>query len=167
MARLRIRSATPDDLPAVVAIYNHHVLHTVATFDTEPRAADDFRDRLSGDPSCPFLVADRGDTVVGYAVAGWFRRRPAYAGTRETSIYLAEDAQGEGLGTLFYRSLLDRLDDAGVRTEVAVIARPNEASEALHRRLGFRLVGVLTDVGDKFGRLIDTAWYQRMAPHGP
>ena len=81
------------------------------------------------------------------------------------SVYLAEGARGRGLGRTLYAALLARLDAAPqVHTQVAVIALPNDASEALHRSLGFERVGVLREVGHKFGRYVDTAWYQRMTP---
>jgi phosphinothricin acetyltransferase len=109
-----------------------------------------------------FLVAVDAGSVVGFAYSGPFRARPAYAATRETSVYLAAGARGTGVGRALYSELLTRLDDAGVHTQVAVVALPNDASEALHRALGFERVGVLREVGRKFGRYIDTAWWQRM-----
>ena len=91
-----------------------------------------------------------------------YRPRPAYARTRETSVYLAADARGRGLGRLLYDALLARLRDDGVHTAVALVALPNDASLALHRACGFAQVGVLREVGRKFGRWVDTAWLQLM-----
>ena len=161
---IQIRPAQASDLAAVAAIYNAEVVEGVGTFDTEPRGPEHFAHRLSpGLPGDVFLVALDGDTVVGFAHSGSFRPRPAYAGTRETSVYLASTARGEGTGRALYTELLSRLDAAGVHTQMAVIALPNDASEALHRALGFERVGVLREVGHKFGRYIDTAWWQRLA----
>ena len=184
----RVRDGVVADLARVAEIYNDQVARGVATFDTEPKRAEDFEGRLVGDPTCPFLVAEEvairepaagsevggrgssgrdgqraGGLVVGYAWAGWFRARPAYAGTRETSIYLDPAVRGRGIGRPLYGELLARLDASGVHTQVAVVARPNEPSEALHRALGFVHIGTLAEVGHKFGRYVDTAWYQRMA----
>jgi L-amino acid N-acyltransferase YncA len=160
---IQIRPAQASDLAAVAAIYNAEVVEGVGTFDTEPRGPEHFAHRLSpellGDA---FLVALDGDTVVGFAYSGSFRPRPAYAGTRETSVYLASAARGTGAGRALYTELLSRLDAAGVHTQMAVIALPNDASEALHRALGFERIGVLREVGHKFGRYIDTAWWQRL-----
>ena len=89
-----------------------------------------------------------------------YRPRPAYARTREISVYLAADARGRGLGRLLYDALLPRLRDDGVHTAVALIALPNDASLALHRACGFAQVGVLREVGRKFDTWIDTAWLQ-------
>ncbi len=160
-----VRDATPADVPAVAAIYDQCVRDTVATFDTEERGATYLGSVMAAlGPADAFLVAVADEIVLGYALSGPFRPRPAYAGTRETSVYVAQHARGRRVGRLLYDQLLARLDAAGVHTEVAVVARPNEASEALHRSVGFELVGVLRDVGNKFDHWVDTAWYQRFPP---
>ena len=159
-----IRAATAADLDALAAIYDEQVVTGVATFDTEPRGPSHFTHRLDGDPLGELLlVAETDGVVVGYAAAGAFRPRPAYAATRETSVYLTAAARGRGTARALYADLLRRLDAAGVRTQVAVVALPNPASEALHRRLGFVHVGTLREVGRKHGRWVDTALYQRLA----
>jgi phosphinothricin acetyltransferase len=160
----RIRPAREADLAAVAAIYNVEVEQGVGTFDTEPKGPDHFVHRLDAtDPRDVFLVADDHGSVVGFAYAGPFRPRPAYAATRETSVYLASSARGRGLGRALYAELLARLDAADVHTTLAVIALPNDASEALHASLGFERVGVLREVGHKLGRWVDTAWWQRLS----
>ena len=112
--------------------------------------------------------AQEGADVVGFAYSGPFRSRPAYAGTRESSIYLAPAARGRGLGRALYAELLERLDAAGVHTVLAVVALPNDASEALHRSCGFTPVGVLEQVGYKFGAWVDTAlWQLRLGDDEP
>jgi phosphinothricin acetyltransferase len=159
----QIRPAREDDLATVAAIYNAEVEGGVGTFDTHPKGPDHFAHRLVPEvPGDVFLVVEDGADVVGFAYSGPFRSRPAYAGTRETSVYLASAARGRGLGRALYAELLERLDAAGVHTALAVVALPNEASEALHRRLGFERVGVLREVGHKLGRYVDTAWWQRL-----
>ena len=160
----RIRPARPDDLAAVAAIYNVEVEQGVGTFDTEPKGLDHFAHRIeAADRRDVFLVADDAGDVVGFAHSGPFRPRPAYAATRETSIYLASAVRGRGVGRALYAELLAHLDAAGVHTTTAVIALPNHASEALHASLGFERVGVLREVGHKLGRWVDTAWWQRLA----
>ena len=148
----------------MAAIYDDQVRTSLATFDTEPRGAAYLGDKLAAtNTGNVVLVARAGEQLVGYAFSGPFRPRPAYDGTKEVSVYLAEGARGRGLGRTLYAALLARLDAAPeVHTQVAVIALPNDASEALHRSLGFERVGVLREVGHKFGRYVDTAWYQRM-----
>ncbi|NYG05795.1 phosphinothricin acetyltransferase [Phycicoccus badiiscoriae] len=166
-ASVLVRDATGDDLPAMAAIYDEQVRTSVATFDTEPRGAAYLSEKVAAtDEGNVVLVACADDALLGYAYSGPFRPRPAYDGTKEVSVYLAEGARGQGLGRTLYAALLARLDAApGVHTQVAVIALPNDASVALHLSCGFERVGVLREVGHKFGRYVDTAWYQRMSPH--
>jgi phosphinothricin acetyltransferase len=159
-----VRDAEPGDLPAMAAIYDEQVRTSVATFDTEPRGAAYLGEKLAhaggGDL---VLVAHAEREVLGYAFSGPFRPRPAYDGTKEVSVYVAATARGQGVARALYAALLERLDGlAHVHTQVAVIALPNDASEALHRAFGFEQVGVLREVGRKFDRWVDTAWYQRM-----
>jgi phosphinothricin acetyltransferase len=148
----------------MAAIYDEQVRTSVATFDTEPRGAAYLGEKLAalggGDL---VLVAVAGADLLGYAFSGPFRPRPAYAGTKEVSVYVSGTARGRGVATLLYAALLARLDaEPTVHTQLAVIALPNEASEALHRAQGFVRVGVLREVGHKFGDWVDTAWWQRL-----
>jgi L-amino acid N-acyltransferase YncA len=152
-----IRPAAEADLSAVKAIYDHQVLTGTATFDLEPPALDYWRSRLdSTHRGDHLLVATEDGAVLGYAYSASYRPRPAYARTRESSVYLAADAVGRGVGRELYDDLLARLRADGMHTVLAVIAMPNPASEALHRSCGFERVGVLPEVGHKFGRWIDT-----------
>jgi phosphinothricin acetyltransferase len=156
-----IRPATDSDLPSVKAIYDEHVHHGIATFDVEPPAVEYWRARLDSDEAGDrFLVAERDGVPVGYAYSSAYRPRPAYRRTRETSVYLADSAQGQGLGRQLYDPLLEALRTDGVRTALAVVALPNPASQALHRACGFTAVGVMHEVGFKFGRWIDTEWWE-------
>jgi phosphinothricin acetyltransferase len=161
-----VRDATPGDLPAMAAIYDDQVRTSMATFDTEPRGAAYLGEKLAATGGGNVvLVACADGELLGYTFSGPFRPRPAYDGTKEVSVYLAEGSRGRGLGRTLYAALLARLDAApDVHTQVAVIALPNDASVALHVGCGFERVGVLREVGHKFGRYVDTAWYQRMSP---
>jgi phosphinothricin acetyltransferase len=154
-----IRPAVEADLPALAAIYNHEVAHGYATFDTEPQGVAPFAARLAGPDH--LLVGAQDGRVLGYAYSAPFRTRPAYAATREVSVYLHRDGQGRGLGRLLYDDLLARLDRERIHRVLAGIALPNDASEALHRACGFDRVGVFTEVGRKLGRWIDVAFYER------
>lgn len=161
-----VRDATVDDVAGMAVIYDEQVRTSVATFDTEPRGVSYLGDKVaSAGGGHIVLVACAGERLVGYAYSGPFRPRPAYAATTEVSVYLAAESRGRGLGRALYAELLRRLDALpDVHTQVAVVALPNDASEALHRAMGFEKVGVLREVGHKFGRYVDTAWYQRMSP---
>lgn len=159
-----VRDATPSDLAAMAAIYDEQVRTSVATFDTQERGAAYLGEKLAATgPGDVVLVACSDEEVLGYAFSGPFRPRPAYAGTKEVSVYVDEAARGRGVARSLYAALLGRLDaEPSVHTQLAVIAQPNEASEALHVAFGFERVGVLREVGNKFGRWVDTAWYQRL-----
>jgi phosphinothricin acetyltransferase len=134
---------------------------SVATFDlTDPPEAYWQRKLAGSEPGDHVLVVESGQAVVGYAYSSAFRERPGYARTRETSVYLAPDEVGAGLGTLVYTELLRLLRVDRMHLAVAVIAQPNPASVALHERLGFERVGTLRGAGRKFDRWVDTDWYQ-------
>ncbi|GHE09377.1 GNAT family N-acetyltransferase [Klenkia taihuensis] len=158
-----VRPAGPADVPAITAVYGHHVLHSVATFDTVPPDEADRAAWLAAHPGGRHrvLVAERDGAVVGFAASGPFRPRPAYDATIETSVYLAPDATGQGLGTALYTALFEALAGEDLHRALAVIAQPNPASEALHRSFGFAHVGTLGEVGHKFGRWVDTAWFAK------
>lgn len=156
-----IRPAQDPDLDAVAQIYGDEARDGIATFDLEPAPRATWEAYLARTgPGDHFLVAE-ADGVLGYAISSAFRPRPAYHRTRETSVYLASGARGRGIGRLLYDELLARLVADGMHRAVAVVALPNPASEALHRSCGFRHVGALTEVGEKFGRWIDIAWWER------
>ena len=158
----RIVTARSEHLTEVAAIYADAARTSVFTFDLDGPPVGYWQDKLAAlGPGDHFLVAsDDRAAVCGFAYSGWFRTRPAYSGTRETSIYLHCDARGQGLGRRLYDELLDRLRGDGIHLAVAVVAQPNPASVALHERLGFQLVGTFTEIGQKFGRYVDTRWYQ-------
>jgi len=159
-----IRSATEDDLPAVAAIYNEAVEHSTATFDTVAPGLEVWHQRLgSTAPGDAFLVAGDGTEVLGFAYSSFYRPRPAYGHTRETTVYLAEAARGRGIGTALYAELHAAMVAASeVHTAIGVVALPNDASERLHVRAGYVKVGHLTEVGHKFGDWVDVAIYQAM-----
>jgi L-amino acid N-acyltransferase YncA len=165
---LRVRPAVAADLDAVGEIYADLVLTSPVTFELVPPDQQAWLDRLRAlDGRDAFLVAEidqtSGPTIAGFAYSAPFRPKPAYAGSRETTIHLAGHARGRGIGAVLYRELLARLAAAGNRLAVAVVAEPNPASTRLHQRLGFDRAGTLPDVGEKLGRLwATTYWYRRL-----
>jgi len=160
MDSVLVRDAVPADLPRIAAIYDEQVRTAISTFDVEPCPIAYWEARLSStEAGDHLLVADSGSAVVGYAYSSSYRPRPAYARTREVSVYLDGSARGQGLGRLLYDELLARLRADDVHQVLAVIALPNDASEALHRACGFERVGLLPEVGWKFDRWIDTAMW--------
>ena len=157
-----IRPATSADLPAIAAIYDHEVETGYATFDLSPRPIADWEARLASTETGDHLLALEIDgDVRGYASSSPYRPKAGYRHTRETTIYLADGAAGQGLGRRLYGELLDLLVADGVHLALAAIALPNSASVALHRAFSFEEVGVMREVGRKQDRWIDVLWMQR------
>jgi phosphinothricin acetyltransferase len=158
----RIRPAGEADVAGIAAIYDEQVRTGISTFDLEPPPASYWSHRLaSEEPGDHFLVADVDGAVVGFAYAGSYRPRPGYRLTRETSVYLDPAVRGRGLGRRLYDDLLPRLAADGMHVALALVALPNPASVALHEACGFTHLGTMREVGHKFERWIDTAWFQR------
>ncbi|MCC3282036.1 MULTISPECIES: GNAT family N-acetyltransferase [Arthrobacter] len=158
---LLTRDATPADAAACAALYAPYVLQTAVSFETEPPAAEEMARRIAAaQERYAWLVGEHDGVVAGYAYAGSWRSRAAYARTAETSIYVAQSATGTGVGSVLYRALLERLGKLGLRTVVAGMTLPNPASEALHTALGFMPVGVFRRVGWKHGAWHDVSWMQ-------
>ena len=167
--RLQLRPSTDDDLPAITAVYAHHVLHGTGTFELEPPDEAEMARRRADvrAKGLPWLVAERGGQVLGYAYANHFRPRPAYRFCLEDSIYLAPGAAGQGLGTLLLAELVTRCEAAGARQMLAVIGdSANAGSIGVHAALGFSHCGVLRASGWKFGRWLDVVLMQRALGHG-
>jgi L-amino acid N-acyltransferase YncA len=159
---LRIRSATGADAAACAEIYAPYVLSTCISFEVEPPTPDQFEERIaSAQISHEWLVVEREGNVVGYAYGHQFHEREAYRWSCETSIYLSQDVQRQGVGRTLYDVLLVGLGQRGYRRAFAGIALPNEASSGLHRRLGFEDAGCYSRVGWKNGAWHDVAWMQK------
>jgi phosphinothricin acetyltransferase len=133
------------------------------TFDLERPTLADWRRRWqeAATLSHPWLVSERHGSVVGYATAAAFRPKAAYRTTVETTIYIAMDVVGQGLGRPLYERLLHEAASCSFHLATAGITLPNPASVALHERLGFTRVGVFTEVGHKLGAWRDVGWWQR------
>lgn len=158
-----VRAAGAEDIDAITASYGDAVRTSIATFDTsDPQPSYWLGKIASTEPGDHFLVAlDGSERVVGFAYSSAYRGRPAYDRTRETTVYLATDARGQGVGRRLYDELLRLMASDGVHVAVAVVALPNPASVALHRSTGFVEVGTMHEVGFKFGRWVDTMWLER------
>jgi len=159
-----LRPAEPSDFAAIQAIYRHHVLHGLASFEEEPPDEAELLRRHAEVQArdLPYLVAHDADRLVGYAYAAPFRPRAAYRFTVEDSIYLAPDALGRGIGRLLLSALIERCTARGMRRMIAVIGDSgNLASIGVHRALGFSPPAVLEGVGFKLGRWVDVVMMQR------
>lgn len=153
-----IRPSTDADLPAITAIYGHHVQHGTGTFETTPPTESDMAGRRADvlAKGLPWLVLEDAGQVVGYAYCQWFKPRPAYRYSAEDSIYLHPQAAGKGLGKELLAALLARAEAAGVRKLIAVIGdSANAGSIGVHRALGFAQIGTIASCGWKFDRWLD------------
>jgi phosphinothricin acetyltransferase len=143
------------------------VLHTAASFEVEPWTVEARREwfgHYAATGPHRLLVAEVDGTVAGFATSSMFRERAAYARSVETSVYCDPTVTGRGLGTALYSRLFAVLATEDLHRAYAGIALPNDPSEALHRRFGFREVGTYTEVGRKLDRWWDVRWYERPLP---
>lgn len=159
-----IRPVEQRDLPALLGIYNYYVENTPITFDIEPRTLAQRQEWLdqfkpAGRHRC--FVAARGSEPIGWSCSARFKERAAYDPSVETSLYVKPGETGKGVGRRLYAALFDALAGADVHCAFGGITLPNEASTGIHRAFGFAHVGTLREVGRKFGRYWDVAWYQK------
>jgi len=162
MSGISIRRIEPGDLPALLDIYNHYVIHTPVNFDIEPRTLEQRREWLAqfspaGKLQC--FVADDAGKAIGYACSMPFKEKAAYATTIETSIYCAPDRGGQGIGRKLYAALFDAIKSEDIHRVFAGITLPNEGSVGIHEAFGFRHIGTYGEVGRKFGKYWDVGLY--------
>lgn len=162
----RIRPAVLADCPAILDIYNEAVLTTTASYDYEPRTLEHrlawFEDHRRHDYA--IFVAEVDGRVVGWSSLSRYHDRPGYRFTAENSVYIAASHRGQGLGRLLMLPLLQAARDRGLRAIIAVIDASNEASVRLHTSLGFEKVGHFRQVGFKFERWLDVAYFELLLP---
>ena len=164
MNTITIRPARDSDLGAMTEMYNYYVRETPITFDVAEVSLESRREWLShyGETGrYRMLVAERDSVLLGYAGSSKLRPRPAYDTSVETTIYVAHDQRGLGIGSLLYTALFDLLAREDLHRAYAGITLPNDASVALHHKFGFKDIGVYHEVGFKFGRYWDVGWYEK------
>ena len=156
-----IREVRPDDAAQIAEIYNRYILETTISFETQPLSAEDMRIRIEEISSYfPYFVAENNGKLTGYCYAHPWKERAAYCKTLETTIYLASEAKGKGLGTRLMDRLIDECRNRGYHVLIACITAENEESCRFHERLGFKKVSHFEQVGQKFGRWLDVADYE-------
>ncbi|UCH10154.1 MAG: N-acetyltransferase [Fidelibacterota bacterium] len=155
--------AIQEDLESITEIYNQAILHTTATFDTQPISLDEQRlwFKQHGD-SYPILVARMNNRVMGWAALSPWSDRCAYETTAEVSIYIRDEFQGRGVGARLLKVLLESGRQKGLHLAVARIVEGNPASLRLHHRAGFRNVGTMTEAGCKFERYLDVIIMEKL-----
>ena len=159
-----IRPSRDEDVPAITAIYAHHVLHGTGTFETEPPSIADMRTRRADvlSKGLPYLVAEQDGKIAGFAYGNWFKPRPAYRYSVEDSIYLAPDQHGQGLSRALLAELLARCEAVGIRKVMAIVGdSANAGSIGVHQALGFTQVGTIDACGWKFGAWRDIVIMQK------
>ncbi len=164
MTDLSVRNAAPGDYARIVDIYNHYVLHSAATFDTQPYSLGERATWLAEFAELgPYqlLVGVAGDTVAGYAYSSRFNPRPAYDVSVETTVYVDPEHVGLGVGSALYTELFSRLEGIGLHGAYAGVTLPNDASERLHTKFGFKQIGLESEVGFKFDKFWDVGRYER------
>ena len=157
-----MRSASATDADAIARIYNYYIENTVITFEEEPVSPEAMVARVAEVQglSLPWLVAEIDKKVIGYAYANKWKVRSAYRHSVETTIYLEHGHEGRGVGKTLYAALLPPLRARGIHAVIGGAAMPNEASVALHEKLGFDHVATFREVGFKHGRWVDVAYWQ-------
>jgi phosphinothricin acetyltransferase len=161
---LHIRPSLESDIPAIAAIYAHAVLNGTASFELDPPGeAEMARRRMAVlDGGYPYIVAEKDGEILGYAYAGAYRTRPAYRSTVEDSIYIAPQAQGQGVGRALLTALITACEEREFRLMIAVIGdEESKGSIGLHRSLGFESIGIIKGIGYKHGRWLSTVLMQR------
>jgi len=169
MSSITIRPSRDEDVAQITAIYAHHVLHGTGTFETEPPSAADMAARRTDvlAKNLPYLVAEQGGEVMGYAYCNWFKPRPAYRFSAEDSIYIADAARGQGVGARLLSALEQAAEAVGVRKLIAVIGdSANAGSVGVHRKQGFNHVGTIKDCGWKFGEWRDIVLMEKVIGEG-
>ncbi|MEY4766713.1 MAG: hypothetical protein RI907_3386 [Pseudomonadota bacterium] len=156
-----IRPFAPGDEAGIAELYNHYILNTTVTFEEVPLTPQAMRERIDAYRAHhPWLVAEDGGQIVGYAYGSRFHARAAFRHTAEVSVYVRDGHERRGIARALYAPLIAFLGGQGVHAVLAVISLPHEASVGLHEALGFEPKGRLTEVGFKFGRWLDIGYWQ-------
>lgn len=157
-----IRPAALADAESVAAIYNHYILHSTVTFEEQVISAAEMSVRIAEviSTSLPWLVLEQDGRAAGYAYAAKWKGRSAYRFSVESTIYLASDKVGRGLGTALYRALMVELKQKGFHAVIGGITLPNPASVALHEKMGMAKVAHFKEVGFKFGQWLDVGYWE-------
>ena len=158
---MEIISACEQHAAQVASIYNYYILNSIATFELKEVDEIEMANRIKTISSkYPYLVALLNEKIVGYAYANEWKQRSAYKNSAEVTIYLSPDATGKGIGRALYSELSAELRKTELHTVVGGIAQPNDSSIALHEKLGFNKIAHFKEIGFKFNKWIDVAYWQ-------
>lgn len=159
---IEIREVGNDDIEAMLRIYAPYVLETPISFEYVVPSVEEFglRVKKTIDSKFPWIVASKGNDVIGYAYAGALRTRAAYQWSCEVSVYVDQGSHGLGVGKKLYSSLLEKLKERGFQQVFAGVTSPNQQSQDFHASFNFRMIGVYQKIGFKFDQWHDVTWYQ-------
>lgn len=156
-----IRTVVPEDAAEIREIYNHYILHSTVTFEETPVSLEGIAKRIKSlSLGLPWVVCENGGEILGYAYAARWKSRSAYLRSVESTVYLRQGESNKGIGSRLYAALIKRLTTQGFHAVIGGIALPNQASIALHEKLGFEKVAHFKEVGFKFNRWIDVGYWQ-------
>lgn len=157
-----LRPATPNDVPGILAIMNHNILHSTTVYDYDPKNVQEMEAWLQEkqEAGWPVIVADENGSVVGYGTYGTFRYKQGYRFTVEHSVYVAEGYAGKGIGKLLLSELITIAKASGYHTMIGGIDAQNTGSIAFHKKFGFKEAGTIKEAGFKFGRWLDVTFMQ-------
>ena len=161
-----IRAASEQDADAIAAIYSYYVTDTIVTFEEEPPSPLEIARRIATvrNAGLPWVVAEENDAILGYAYATPWKDRIGYRFSVETTVYLAKDCVGRGIGTQLYNELFRLLEEKGIHSAIGGVALPNDASVGLHEKFGMKKVAEFEEVGVKFDRWINVGYWQIIFP---
>ena len=162
--KVAIRHAVKDDVEKLTAIYNHYVEHTPITFDLEVKSVAQrmqWFEQFALTGRYQLLVAEQGNELLGYANSSQYRVKAAYQSSVESTIYLHQECHAKGVGSALYAALFEQLSKEDVHRVFAGVTLPNDASLGLHRKFGFTPIGTFGEVGYKFEKYWDVAWFEK------
>lgn len=157
-----IRDVTLADAKRIAEIYNYYIEETVITFEYDTVSEEQIQERIRKVTAkgFPYFVYEKDGEITGYAYLSNWRERVAYNITLETSVYLDHNVIGSGVGSILYQELIERARKINIHSLIGGISLPNEASQRLHEKFNFKLVGNFRESGVKFGKLIDVEFWQ-------
>ena len=159
---MEIRDAAASDMARIASIYSYYVTKTPISFEEEAPTAEEMKRRwMDISKEYPYLVAAEGGRILGYAYAHRFHERPAYRRSAEVTIYLDKDEKGHGIGRSLYQELERRLGGTGVHNLYALVTYPGFGSVEFHKKMGYAIAGILTECGEKFGRLWSVSYLEK------
>ncbi len=156
-----IRPVVQEDIQSICDIYNYYVKNTAVTFEESEVTPSEMEERIKKvTPALPWLVYEKDGAVAAFAYADRWKGRSAYRFSAESTVYVAKELTGNGIGTELFSSLIKELKKTGTHAVIAGLSLPNEKSQKMHEKLGFKKVAHFNEVGFKFNKWFDLGYWQ-------